>query len=131
MKRIIFSTLAITVIIIIIIQFGADTPEYNDAFVFDAVFYPKLGTLKVSFNDTTSGASNVTLQILGLDEVFTREYFGTSFEESIEFDREPRYGWKAHPVIVRFDHSQLGNVGIKTEAHNDGDTAPKLVYESP
>ena len=77
------------------------------------------------------GSQNSMMQILGLHDPFMRQYEGAAFTETVEFSAEPEYGWKAHPIIVRFDHPQYGEIGIKTEAHTLGQPIPPLVYESP
>ena len=105
--------------------------EYEDKFTLDAVFYPERQILEISFKDDTAMISNSMMQILGLHDPFMRQYDGTTFTENVEFSAEPEYGWKAHPIIVRFDHPQYGEIGIKTEAHTVGQPIPPLVYESP
>ena len=104
--------------------------EYEDDFTLDAVFYPELQILEISFKDDTGMISNSMMQILGLHDPFMRQYEGAAFTETVEFSAEPEYGWKAHPIIVRFDHPQYGEIGIKTEAHTLGQPIPPLVYES-
>ena len=105
--------------------------EYEDKFALDAVFYPERQILEISFKDDTAMISNSMMQILGLRDPFMRQYDGASFTENVEFSAEPEYGWKAHSIIVRFDHPQYGEIGIKTEAHTVGQPTPPLVYESP
>ena len=131
-RKLLAPILLVTVTVFTVSSYWPDSDiQYGDDFTLDAVFYPERNVLEISFKDGTGMISDSTMQILGLREPFLRQYDGVSFTENVEFTAEPEYGWKAHPIIVRFDHPQHGEIGIKTEAYTVGQSAPLLVYESP
>ncbi len=131
-RKFLAPVLLVTVTVFAVSSYWPDSDmQYEGDFTLDAVFYPERNVLEISFKDGTGMISDSTMQILGLREPFLRQYYGVSFTENVEFTTEPEYGWKAHPIIVRFDHPQYGEIGIKTEAYTVGQSAPLLVYESP
>ena len=82
--------------------------EYEDDFTLDAVFYPELQILEISFKDDTGMISNSMMQILGLHDPFMRQYEGAAFTETVEFSAEPEYwringSWSPSICIIEFE----------------------------
>ncbi len=120
-----------TVLAIVFLTEGiSDDDIFKETFQVDAVYYDA-GHVEISFLDNSGKTSNVVLEILGLDESFQKTFFSSEFIEIVPFSTEPKYGWKAHPIVLEIDHEEFGHVQLKTEIHPLGEPVPPVIYSTP
>lgn len=109
--------------------FIEDKDNYSDTFEIDATFDGS--NVIVTFSDKSKMTDYTILQMLGMEEPFQKTFNGNSFVEVIPFSKVPKYGWKAHPIIVDINHTELGHVQLKTEVHLLDEPAPPVIYGVP
>ena len=100
---------------------------YQTIFV-DAVYASKSSIVKITYNDNSEKTNLVTLEILGMEETFHREYARSSFVETVQINSEPKYGWSTTPVVFSINHDEFGKIGIKTEIYEQGESKPRIIY---
>ena len=104
--------------------------ELQNVFEIDAV-YDESRQVIVTFSDRSGKTSNAVLQVLGMDKPFQKMFEGSGFIQEISFPTVPKYGWKAHPVIVDIIHADFGHVQLKTEVRFAGEPSPPVIYGRP
>lgn len=109
--------------------FIEDKDNYSDTFEIDATFDGS--NVIVTFSDKSKMTDYTILQMLGMEEPFQKTFNGNSFVEAIPFSKVPKYGWKAHPIIVDINHTELGHIQLKTEVHLLDEPAPPVIYGVP
>ena len=130
-KKIIVIVSIITIIIIAISLTSDSTLDesvISQTVFVDAIYEPKNNFVKITYNDTSEKTRLVTLEILGMEETFHKEFSQSSFVETIEFNSEPKYGWPTTPVVFSINHDQFGNIGLKTEIYEQGELKPRIIY---
>ena len=138
------SSIIVGVIIITIITFsygniinlnGSSNIQITDILEeikFDAVFLENENIVKVTFEDRTGNTKFAVLEILGMDVTYHQEYkfdSNSAFIENMYIEKIPKYGWKTTPVTLEIQHSQFGNIGLKTEIHEPSEAKPRIIIE--
>ena len=94
----------------------------------DAVYEPKSKIVKITYNDNSEKTNLVTLEILGMEKTFHKEFSQSSFVETVKINSEPKYGWSTTPVVFSINHDQFGKIGLKTEIYEQGESKPRIIY---
>ena len=130
-KKIIVIASIITIIIIAISptsDSALDESVISQTVFVDEIYEPKNNFVKITYNDTSEKTSLVTLEILGMEETFHKEFSQSSFVETIQMNSEPKYGWSTMPVVFSINHDEFGKIGLKTEIHQQGEPKPRIIY---
>ena len=56
----------------------------------DAVYDPKSSIVKITYNDNSENTNLVSLEILGMDQTFHKEFSQSSFVETVKINSEPK-----------------------------------------
>ena len=94
----------------------------------DTVYDPKNKIVKITYNDDSKKTNLVTLEILGMEETFHKEFSRSSFVETVQINSEPKYGWLTTPVVFSINHDEFGKIGLKTEIYEQGESKPRIIY---
>ena len=94
----------------------------------DAVYDPKSSIVKITYNDNSENTNLVSLEILGMDQTFHKEFSQSSFVETVKINSEPKYGWSTTPVVFSINHDEFGKIGLKTEIYEQGESKPRIIY---
>ena len=94
----------------------------------DTVYDPKNKIVKITYNDDSKKTNLVTLEILGMEETFHKEFSRSSFVETVQINFEPKYGWSTIPVVFSINHDEFGMIGLKTEIYEQGESKPRIIY---
>ena len=130
-KKIIAIGLAIIIIIIVIsgtFDFALDESTISQTIFVDAVYDPKNNLVKITYTDESDKTNLVTLEILGMEKTFHKEFSQSSFVETVPMNSEPKYGWSTMPVVFSINHDEFGKIGLKTEIHQQDELKPKVIY---
>ena len=123
------SIIAITSIVLSATSNSAlDESTISQTIFVDAVYESKSSIVKITYNDNSEKTNLVTLEILGMEETFHREYAQSSFVETVQINSEPKYGWSTTPVVFSINHDEFGKIGIKTEIYEHGESKPRIIY---
>ena len=123
------SIIAITAIVLSATSNSAlDESTISQTIFVDAVYEPENKIVKITYNDNSKKTNLVTLEILGMEETFHREYARNSFVETVQINSEPKYGWSTTPVVFSINHDEFGKIGIKTEIYEQGESKPRIIY---
>ena len=130
-KKIIAVALTIAMIAIVMSttsNSALDESTISQTIFVDAVYESKSSIVKITYNDNSEKTNLVTLEILGMEETFHREYARSSFVETVQINSEPKYGWSTTPVVFSINHDEFGKIGIKTEIYEHGESKPRIIY---
>ena len=130
-KKIIAIASAIVVIIIVIsgiFDSSLDKSTISQTIFVDAVYDPKNNLVKITYTDESDKTNLVTLEILGMEKTFHKEFSQSSFVETVPMNSEPKYGWSTMPVVFSINHDEFGKIGLKTEIHQQDELKPKVIY---
>nr|AIF20530.1 hypothetical protein [uncultured marine thaumarchaeote KM3_90_E04] len=130
-KKIIAIGLVIIIIIIVIsgtFDFALDESTISQTIFVDAVYDPKNNLVKITYADESDKTNLVTLEILGMEKTFHKEFSQSSFVETVPMNSEPKYGWSTMPVVFSINHDEFGKIGLKTEIHQQDELKPKVIY---
>ena len=130
-KKIIAVALTIAIIAIVLSSTSnsaLDESTISQKIFVDAVYESKSNIVKITYNDNSEKTNLVTLEILGMEETFHREYARSSFVETVQINSEPKYGWSTTPVVFSINHDEFGKIGIKTEIYEQGESKPRIIY---
>ena len=130
-KKIIAIGLVIIIIIIVIsgtFDFALDESTISQTIFVDAVYDPKNNLVKITYTDESDNTNLVTLEILGMEKTFHKEFSQSSFVETVPMNSEPKYGWSTMPVVFSINHDEFGKIGLKTEIHQQDELKPKVIY---
>ena len=94
----------------------------------DAVYEQKNKIVRITYNDNSEMTNLITLEILGMEKTFHKEFSQSSFVETIKINSEPKYGWSTTAVVVSIDHDEFGKIGLKTEIYEQGESKPRIIY---
>ena len=132
MNKKIIAAASMIVIIAIILSVTSDSTldesKISQTIIVDAIYEPKNGLVKIAYNDNSRKTTLVTLEILGMEETFHKEFSHNSFIETIQINSEPKYGWSTMPVVFSVNHDEFGKIGLKTEIHQQGEPKPRIIY---
>jgi len=123
------SIIALTVIILSISSNSAlDESIISQTIFVDTVYEPENNLVKITYNDNSKKTNLVTLEILGMEQTFHKEFSQNSFVEIIQFNSEPKYGWSTMPVVFSVNHDEFGKIGLKTEIYQMDESKPRIIY---
>ena len=130
-KKIIAVALTIAIIAIVLSSTSnsaLDESTISQTIFVDAVYESKSSIVKITYNDNSEKTNLVTLEILGMEETFHREYAQSSFVETVQINSEPKYGWSTTPVVFSINHDEFDKIGIKTEIYEQDESKPRIIY---
>ena len=123
------SIIAIVAIVISITSDSAlDESTISQTIFVDAVYEPKNKIVRITYNDNSEMTNLITLEILGMEKTFHKEFSQSSFVETVKINSEPKYGWSTTPVVFSINHDQFGKIGLKTEIYEQGELKPRIIY---
>lgn len=123
------SIIAIAAIVISVTSDSAlDESTISQIIFVDAVYEPKNKIVRITYNDNSEMTNLITLEVLGMEKTFHKEFSQSSFVETIEINFEPKYGWSTTPVVFSINHDEFGKIGLKTEIYEQGELKPRIIY---
>jgi len=123
------SIIAIASIVISVTSDSAlDESTISQIIFVDAVYEPKNKIVRITYNDNSEMTNLITLEVLGMEKTFHKEFSQSSFVEIIEINSEPKYGWSTTPVVFSINHDEFGKIGLKTEIYEQGELKPRIIY---
>jgi len=123
------SIIAISAIVISVTSDSAlDESTISQIIFVDAVYEPKNKIVRITYNDNSEMTNLITLEVLGMEKTFHKEFSQSSFVETIEINSEPKYGWSTTPVVFSINHDEFGKIGLKTEIYEQGELKPRIIY---
>ena len=121
--------IAIAAIVISVTSNSAlDESTISQTIFVDAIYDPKNKIVKIMYNDNSKKTNLATLEILGMEETFHKEFARSSFVETVKINSEPKYGWSTTPVVFSINHDEFGKIGLKTEIYEQGESKPRIIY---
>ena len=121
--------IAIAAIVISVTSDSAlDESTISQTIFVDAMYDPKNKIVKIMYNDNSKKTNLATLEILGMEKPFHKEFSQSSFVETVKINSEPKYGWSTTPVVFSINHDQFGKIGLKTEIYEQGESKPRIIY---
>ena len=97
-------------------------------FITNTTRMTKNNLVKITYTDESDKTNLVTLEILGMEKTFHKEFSQSSFVETVPMNSEPKYGWSTMPVVFSINHDEFGKIGLKTEIHQQDELKPKVIY---
>jgi len=132
MNKKIIVTISIITIIAITLSITSnstlDESIISQTIFVDTVYEPENNLVKITYNDNSKKTNLVTLEILGMEQTFHKEFTQNSFVEIIQINSEPKYGWSTMPVVFSVNHDEFGNIGLKTEIYQKDELKPRIIY---
>jgi len=123
------SIIAIAAIVISVTSDSAlDESTISQAIFVDAVYEPKNKIVRITYNDNSEMTNLITLEVLGMEKTFHKEFSQSSFVETVKINSEPKYGWSTTPVVFSINHDEFGKIGLKTEIYEQGELKPRIIY---
>jgi len=123
------SIIAIAAIVVSVTSDSAlDESTISQIIFVDAVYEPKNKIVRITYNDNSEMTNLITLEVLGMEKTFHKEFSQSSFVETIEINSEPKYGWSTTPVVFSINHDEFGKIGLKTEIYEQGESKPRIIY---
>jgi hypothetical protein len=123
------SIIAIAAIVISITSDSAlDESTISQIIFVDAVYEPKNKIVRITYNDNSEMTNLITLEVLGMEKTFHKEFSQSSLVETIEINFEPKYGWSTTPVVFSINHDEFGKIELKTEIYEQGESKPRIIY---
>ena len=123
------SIIAIIAVVLSVTSNSAlDEPTISQTIFVDAVYEPENKIVKITYNDNSKKTNLTTLEILGMEETFHKEFSQSSFVETVEINSEPKHGWSSTPVVFSINHDEFGMIGFKTEIYEQGESKPRIIY---
>ena len=121
--------IAIAAIVISVTSDSAlDESTISQTIFVDAIYDPKNKIVKIMYNDNSKKTNLATLEILGMEKTFHKEFSQSSFVETVKINSEPKYGWSTTPIVFSINHDQFGKIGLKTEIYEQGESKPRIIY---
>ena len=105
-----------------------DETTISQTIFVNAVYEPKSSIVKITYTDSSEKTNLVTLEILGMEQTFHKEFARSSFVETVQINSEPKYGWSTTPVVFSINHDEFGKIGLKTEIYEQGESKPRIIY---
>ena len=132
MNRKVIATASIIAIIVTVFTATSnstlDESTISKTIFVDAVYEPESEIVKITYNDNSKKTNLTTLEILGMEETFHKEFSQSSFIEIVQINSEPKYGWSTTPVVFSINHNEFGEIGLKTEIYEQGELKPRIIY---
>jgi len=132
MNKKIVATLSIITLAVIIFSISSnsalDESIISQTIFVDTVYEPENNLVKITYNDNSKKTNLVTLEILGMEQTFHKEFSQNSFVEIVQINSEPKYGWSTMPVVFSVNHDEFGKIGLKTEIYQMDESKPRIIY---
>ena len=132
MNRKIIAAASIIAIVSIVISITFDSTidesTISQTIFVDAVYEPKNKIVRITYNDNSEMTNLITLEVLGMEKTFHKEFSQSSFVETVKINSEPKYGWSTTPVVFSINHDEFGKIGLKTEIYEQGESKPRIIY---
>ena len=132
MNKKIIATISIIALPVIILSISSnstlDESIISQTIFVDTVYEPENNLVKITYNDNSKKTNLVTLEILGMEQTFHKEFSQNSFVETIQINSEPKYGWSTMPVVFSVNHDEFGKIGLKTEIYQKDELKPRIIY---
>ena len=132
MNKKIIATLSIISLTAIILSISSnsvlDESVISQTIFVDTVYEPENNLVKITYNDNSKKTNLVTLEILGMEQTFHKEFSQNSFVEIVQINSEPKYGWSTMPVVFSVNHDEFGKIGLKTEIYQMDESKPRIIY---
>jgi len=132
MNKKIFATVSIISLTAIILSISSnsvlDESVISQTIFVDTVYEPENNLVKITYNDNSKKTNLVTLEILGMEQTFHKEFSQNSFVEIVQINSEPKYGWSTMPVVFSVNHDEFGKIGLKTEIYQMDESKPRIIY---
>jgi len=123
------SIITLTVITLLISSNSAlDESIISQTIFVDTVYEPENNLVKITYNDNSKKTNLVTLEILGMEQTFHKEFSQNSFVEIVQINSEPKYGWSTMPVVFSVNHDEFGKIELKTEIYQMDESKPRIIY---
>ena len=123
------SIIAIVAIVISVTSDSAlDESIISQTIFVDAVYEPKNKIVRITYNDNSEMTNLITLEILGMEKTFHKEFLQSSFVETVKINFKPKYGWSTTPIVFSINHDEFGKIGLKTEIYEQGESKPRIIY---
>jgi len=132
MNKKIIATISIITLTVITLSISSnsalDESIISQTIFVDTVYEPENNLVKITYNDNSKKTNLVTLEILGMEQTFHKEFSQNSFVEIVQINSEPKYGWSTMPVVFSVNHDEFGKIGLKTEIYEQGESKPRIIY---
>ena len=132
MNKKIIGTISIIALPVIILSISSnsalDESIISQTIFVDTVYEPENNLVKITYNDNSKKTNLVTLEILGMEQTFHKEFSQNSFVEIVQINSEPKYGWSTMPVVFSVNHDEFGKIGLKTEIYQMDESKPRIIY---
>jgi len=132
MNKKIIATISIIALPVIILSISSnsalDESIISQTIFVDTVYEPENNLVKITYNDNSKKTNLVTLEILGMEQTFHKEFSQNSFVEIVQINSEPKYGWSTMPVVFSVNHDEFGKIGLKTEIYQMDESKPRIIY---
>ena len=132
MNRKIIGVASIIAIVAIVMSVTSDSALdesiISQTIFVDAVYEPKNKIVRITYNDNSEMTNLITLEVLGMEKTFHKEFSQSSFVETIKINSEPKYGWSTTPVVFSINHDEFGKIELKTEIYEQGESKPRIIY---
>ena len=132
MNKKIIATVSIISLTAIILSISSnsvlDESVISQTIFVDTVYEPENNLVKITYNDNSKKTNLVTLEILGMEQTFHKEFSQNSFVEIVQINSEPKYGWSTMPVVFSVNHDEFGKIGLKTEIYQMHESKPRIIY---
>ena len=123
------SIIAIAAIVISVTSdLALDESTISQTIFVDAVYEPKNKIVRITYNDNSEMTNLITLEVLGMEKTFHKEFSQSSFVETVKINSEPKYGWSTTPIVFSINHDEFGKIGLKTEIYEQGESKPRIIY---
>ena len=132
MNKKIIATVSIISLTAIILSISSnsvlDESVISQTIFVDTVYEPENNLVKITYNDNSKNTNLVTLEVLGMEQTFHKEFSQNSFVEIVQINSEPKYGWSTMPVVFSVNHDEFGKIGLKTEIYQMDESKPRIIY---
>ena len=132
MNRKIIGVASIIAIVAIVMSVTSDSALdesiISQTIFVDAVYEPKNKIVRITYNDNSEMTNLITLEILGMEKTFHKEFLQSSFVETVKINSKPKYGWSTTPIVFSINHDEFGKIGLKTEIYEYGELKPRIIY---
>jgi len=132
MNKKIIATISIITLTVIILSISSnstlDESIISQTIFVDTVYEPENNLIKITYNDNSKKTNLVTLEILGMEQTFHKEFSQNSFVEIVQINSEPKYGWSTMPVVFSVNHDEFGKIELKTEIYQMDESKPRIIY---
>ena len=132
MNKKIIATISIIALPVIILSISSnstlDESLISQTIFVATIYEPENNLVKITYNDNSKKTNLVTLEILGMEQTFHKEFTQNSFVETIQINSEPKYGWSTMPVVFSVNHDEFGKIGLKTEIYQNDEIKPRIIY---